>query len=153
MTWSPHLTLGEAKRRFIHRLVDAREKLRCPVCGQNAQLNKRMVHSSLAKALIDLYRESGRDYGHVPTIAPKAREFCTLKHWGLIEEELTKRPDGGRAGYWRLTAGGVAFVHGGLHIPKSAYIFDDRVHHFEGPNVSIHDCLNARFDYRELMSA
>lgn len=71
---------------------------------------------------------------------------------GLIEEERVNRPDGGRAGYWRVTPLGERFVKQGVALPTYALIYDGRVLGLEGPPLYIHQTLSKKFNYNELMA-
>lgn len=125
----------------------------CPLCGQRAQMYNRKIHSSVAKALIQMWKMEGCQYVHIPTILPTQRggDMVKLVYWGLLEEEKTVRPDGGRAGYWRVTDKGVAFLKGQLHIPTYAQIYNGKLQGFTGDPVDIRGALGTKFNYDELM--
>lgn len=126
----------------------------CPLCGQHAKLYKRKINSGAARGLITMYHLYGRDWGHLPSTATLSRlggEFARLALWGLVEEATEKRPDGGRAGYWRLTDKGIAFLKGQLHVPTYALVYNGRSFGFEGNAVSIKDALGTKFNYEDLM--
>lgn len=75
-----------------------------------------------------------------------------MVHWGLIEEEPIVRPDGGRAGWWRITPFGQQFVLGNSTVPKYARLYDGRCLGLEGVPVTIRDCLGTKFNYADLMA-
>ena len=58
---------------------------------------------------------------------------------------------GGRAGWWRLTEQGSAFVQGLMKVQKYAKIYDSRLLKLDGELVTIRDVLGSRFNYDELM--
>jgi hypothetical protein len=126
---------------------------RCPCCRQFAKVYERKLNAGMAVSLIRMYRVRGGDWVHLPTEVPaRSREEGKLAYWGLVVEARTERPDGGRAGYWRLTPDGLLFVQGDKRVPKYAKVYDGRCLGLTGELVSIRNCLGDRFDYDELMS-
>lgn len=143
-------TLREAQEWLRSRVADGE---RCPCCTQFAKIYKRKITSTSAVALIKLWRSAGLSWAHLPTVLDrKQADEAKLLHWGLLEEETISRPDGGRAGWWRLTALGEAFVGNLARVPKYCLIYDSKCLGLDGPLVSITDCLGDRFDYAELMA-
>ena len=139
----------------LRRLVRAGRKTKdgiiCLGCDQLAKDYPRRIHKTMAKALIDYYRferSNPGEYLHVTQSS--SHETSQLHWWGLLEEKLKKRGDGGRAGYWRITPKGKAFVTGMITIPKHAVVYDHVVLRLEGPQVTLSDCLERPFDLREL---
>lgn len=145
-------------------LAEARDKLRelvesghpCPCCTQFAKVYRRRVNSSMAVGLIAMYRAFGTEFGYVQTLrrergATDNREESKLRYWGLVEEEIVLRPDGGRAGFWRVTPLGEAWVLHRSTIPKYARIYNGRCLGTLGGPVTIVDALGSKFNYRELM--
>lgn len=144
-------SLRDAKAWLKARL---REGAACPLCDQHAQMYRRKITSTMAQAMIQLWRAAGTDWAHLPTVVgAKRADEAKLVYWGLLEEERAiKRDDGGRAGWWRLTDDGALFVHGQLHVSKYALVYNGRCFGFEGEQVSIEDCLGARFRLDELLA-
>lgn len=146
------MPLGEA-RSVLRGLVD--DGARCPCCTQLAKVYARKINSGQAAGLIRFYRNVGAlRFAHLPTLGLSSLggEFARLRFWGLVEEEPVFRSDGGRAGYWRVTVAGEAFVLGRLEVQKYARIYDGRCLGLTGPPVSIVDALGDRFSYTELMA-
>lgn len=149
-------TLSEAKA-WLRANVE--RGARCPCCNQMAKVYKRPLSSVVAQGVIALYREAGTGFAHLPTVVknrmPKVATqggYASLGvHWGLILEEHSERPDGGRAGWWRVTPKGVEFAEGRLFVPKYAHIYDGKVLGLSGPRVDVRTALGTRFDYRTLM--
>jgi hypothetical protein len=109
----------------------------------------------MAMSLIRMYRAAGTDWQHVPTTtAGGSREEGKLRYWGLVEEDLMVRDDGGRAGWWRVTDAGRLFVLGRSKVPKHAVIFDARCLRLEDDDgqITIQQALGRKFDYAELMA-
>src|SRR5215467_5404432 len=107
MTFSQSMSLGAA-RRELRKLVE--DGTTCPCCTQRAQVYHRQVHASMARTLIRMYRialrqlaAGGEDWVYLPDVPQKSRDATGMAWWGLIEEERERRPDGGRAGWWRVT--------------------------------------------------
>lgn len=126
----------------------------CPACFQHVKIYRRKVNAGMARSLIAMYTVGGLDWVHVPTqIGARSREEGKLAYWGLVEEEKAKRPDGGRAGYWRVTVRGEAFVRCRLSIPKYCQVYNGKVLGFDLSEViNIKDALGDKFDYTELMA-
>lgn len=148
---NPQMTITQARQWLRARLDDGAT---CPVCTQRAQVYKRKVTASMARALIDMYRAGRLDWVHLPSVLTGQRsDEGKLVHWGLIEEERVLRPDGGRAGYWRVTVKGERFLRSQISIPKYARIFDGHLLNLDNSQmVTIRDALGTRFNYAELMA-
>lgn len=142
-------TVGDARDWLVRNLGHG---VMCPVCGQNAKVYRRKINSGMAKSLILIFRIAGEGWIHVRVIGAKSREEGKLAYWGLLEEQRAARPDGGRAGYWRLTRRGVLYVRGQLAVPKYAVVYDGQCLSFEGPQVKIQDALGTEFNYADLMA-
>jgi hypothetical protein len=123
----------------------------CPVCDQHVQLYRRAFHSTMARTLIAMYRAAGRDFVHVPSLVGHPGDTAKGRWWGVTEELDAVRPDGGRAGWWRVTDKGERFVLGRAVIPSHVLVYLNRVEGFDGDMVSIREVLGERFRYDELM--
>jgi hypothetical protein len=147
------MPLGEAREQLRQLVGDGHH---CPCCTQLVKLYKRKINSTQARALILMFRECGRGWGHLPSLrthlAPyHSNEEPKLRYWGLLEEEKAVRPDGGRSGWWRVTEAGEAWITGEITVRKYARVFDGRCRGLAGPEITIHDALSTKFDYKELM--
>ena len=144
--------LEQARRWVIEHLDDG---VVCPCCGQLARRQRRKVTSSMVYMLGKMYQTAGTDYVHLHSLRDPRSSMDTtvMKYWGLIAEDDRRREDGGRGGYWRVTHFGERFLQGKATISKYAWVFNDAVHRYEGPNVNIHDCNRERFRFDELMAA
>lgn len=149
-TFASNVLLVQAKA-WLRARID--EGARCPCCNQFAKVYKRKINSAMAKALIQFYRAGGTtQFIHGPTLLGGARaDEGKLRYWGLLEEETERRPDGGRAGYWRVTPVGELFVQGKSTVYKYARVYDGRCLGLVGDQVTIKDALADKFDYAELM--
>lgn len=125
----------------------------CPCCSQNVKVYRRKITASMARVLIDMHRDHGTAWVHLPSIRSAGQDEVLTRHWALIARDADRRPDGStRTGWWRLTPEGVAWVTGQTTVPKYAVIYDNRCLELEGDPVTIHDALGDRFDYADLMA-
>lgn len=150
MAVQPGVTLAEAKT-WLREHVD--EGARCPACDQVAKVYYRTLHASVTAQLVRFYARFGTDWGQRPQWARGGAEgdFAKLRYWGLIEESVETRPDGGRAGWWRVTELGAEFVRGERRVRRHAVVYDARRLRLEGPMVDVTTALGKRFHYNELM--
>lgn len=141
--------LSEA-RAYVAEHMD--KGVHCPCCGQYAKVYRRNINHQMAMGLIALAKH-GQGFHHLPTVEPTVRGGDTTKcaYWGLLNEELVIRPDGGRAGYWELTDQGRRFVMGFVTVPKYAMVYNKQVLELTGPPWSIHDALGTPFDLQDLL--
>jgi hypothetical protein len=132
----------------------ADEGTTCPLCEQTVKVYRRKITSTMARSLIEMYRAAGKDWAHLPTVISSQRaDEGKLAYWGLLEEEKVRRPDGGRAGYWRVTDLGELFIQGNLAVPKYARVYNGRcLSLVTTEKVTIKDALGTKFDYAELMA-
>lgn len=124
----------------------------CPLCFQHAELYARKIDRGSTLALIDAYREHGLDWFHAPShprVAELGGAWARLRYWGLIEEQLGRREDGGRQGWWRITRAGELFLLGLLRLPAIAPVYNREAHDLMGSPVGISDALGEPFDLRE----
>lgn len=149
--FNPSATLAQIKV-WIRR--HAAEGVHCPACDQLVKVYRRKVNSGMARSLIQMYRVGKLDWVHVPTqIGARSREEGKLAYWGLVEEQKMVRDDGGRAGYWRVTALGEAFLKQQVTVPKYAHVYNGKVLFLDpSEQVTIKDALGTDFDYAELMA-
>ena len=139
----------------------------CPLCHQFAKIYKRKLSSSMAYALILIYRafRNGPDvWLHVPEylsrnslfgVVVRGGDWAKLVHWGLIvskgdEVRDDKSP---RTGLYKITDLGRAFVEGRVSVPRYAYIYNEQCLRMSDETlVTIQQALGDRFNYAELMS-
>jgi len=150
-------TLEEARDFVLEHLE---EGVQCPCCAQTARLYKRSLNSAMARSLLWLYGQSGKnlDWVDVQKTAPnwllQSRELPKLIHWRLIKEmpkdphDTTKRT----SGFWRPTLKGVLFAKNQAKVPKRVYLYNNEVQGWDDDSVSIVDALGTKFDYAELIA-
>jgi hypothetical protein len=132
--------------------LNRNEGVRCPACSQFAKVYRRKINSGMARSLIAMYRAGGTNFIHLATsIGSRSREEGKLRYWGLVEEQTDARPDGGRAGFWRITHTGELFVLGKLLMPQYAEVYNGECLGLGGDLVGIRQALGDGFDYSELM--
>lgn len=153
MATDPDTLLDEARTWLRMR---REEGAKCPCCKQLTRVYRRRLNSGMAHALILLYKAAGTDWVHKPTIlsgvGAAARDESLLRYWGLLYEAThAERPDGGRAGWWRVTAPGAEFVRGERSVPEYVVVYDGRGLRTEGRMISIQDALGKRFNLNELL--
>ena len=146
-------SLGEA-RDYVRDNLE--EGLLCPCCEQYAKVYRRRINKGQAQSLIRLYRlgaQAQNGWVHVRDLGAASREEGKLVHWGLVEEG-GKRADGGRGGWWRLTANGRAFVEGRIGVAKYVYLYNARLLRVDNSEyVTIHDALGEPFLLTDLSSS
>lgn len=144
-------TLREARGDLNVRMMKG-EAVTCPCCDQLAKLYRRKINSTMARAIITMFRAGPSEgYLHVPSLPGDTHEISQLSWWGLIEEKPGRRDDEGRHGWWRLTKEGVEYVLMRHAVRKYALVYDHVVRGFEGEYVNIRDALGTRFNYHDLM--
>jgi hypothetical protein len=143
-------TLAEARRHLQANLDDG---IVCPCCGQHAQRYRRQINGKMARSLILIHRLRGLDWCYLPAEIPAdSREEGKLAYWGLLEEALVEREDGGRAGWWRVTGRGRQFILNGMRVPRTAIVYNAVCVGFDTSKlVTIRDCLGKKFNLRELL--
>lgn len=157
----PDIPVDGTLRYSQQRLMEGLEEgVNCACCGQFAKIYKRSLSKSAARCLLVLYVEAGEGWAHLPTVlSEKAPELATTGgyaalagHWGLMEESDRVRDDGGRAGWWRVTASGVRFLSGEISIPKYVRLYNGRVLDHTGDAITMAMALGEPFDLRNVMS-
>lgn len=130
------------------------ESFDCPTCGQHAKVYKRTITSSMAYALIQMYRAKGDEHGwfHLPSVVGHGGDAAKLAYWNFIEPKGGERADGSkRTGWWRITFDGEAFVRGTLFVRRYVHVYNGAVLGKSGHTITIRDALGTRFNYDALM--
>lgn len=124
----------------------------CPACGQFAKVYRRSINSSMARSLITLWNSAGLRPAYLPdVVGSRSREESKLRYWGLVVEAPLARPDGGHAGWWKVTNLGADWVQGRVKVPKYAYIYNGERQRLAGTPVGIDDALGNHFNLAELL--
>lgn len=145
------ITIAEAQQWLAERITTG---ARCPCCNQYTRVYRRQINSGMARSLIAMYLHGPQgQWVHLPTqVGARSREEGKLRYWGLVEEQVAVREDGGRAGYWRLTDAGRQWVTGQTTVPKYVIVYNNTVLRTSGGPVHITDALGKKFNYNELMT-
>lgn len=156
-------SLGEA--RALLRRGLAAKGVECPCCQQLAKVYKRKLSSSMAYALVLIYRhfrvDRGTEFVHVPQllnghgVVARGGDWSKLGFWGMIEEHPDSRRDDGckHTGEWRLTDYGRRFAAAVDTAPKHLYFYNGQLILKSEERTFIREALGNRFHYDELMSA
>lgn len=142
--------LDAAREWLQERLDDGQD---CPCCGQLAKVYRRKIHAAMARDLIRAWRCVGSGWFHIrTTLGHDGGDFAKLAYWGLIEEFDVTRDDGGRAGWWRITGRGQAYLCDAYKVPKYVRVYNGQLLNHTGDLVGIRDALGTRFRYDDLMA-
>lgn len=152
MSYTGETTLIEAASWLAEQLK--KDGATCPCCTQLAKVYRRKINSNMARTLILGYQAAGLGWFHAPTTVADRGELAKLRFWGLVEEEKALRPDGGRAGWWRVTSKGRDFILGHIELPAHVLIYNGQALRLDesGGRIGIRAALGDKFSYRELMS-
>lgn len=149
-------TVTEARAWISGHLT---EGVNCPCCRRRVRIYRRPMTSVAARAVVALWRVHGAAFGHLPTVARdhladvahQGGYLVLAAHWRLIEPEIDAQPETGRAGYWRVTAAGRAWILGHFAVPRYAVLLDGRCLRLEGAPVTCDDTLGANFKRADLL--
>ena len=135
------------------------EGVECENCGKYAKATARKIDSTMARGLILMAGERGRrepggwvSFPELPKIFLRSKTLSQAKHWRLIEARVKTDMLISGSGWWRLTPDGMRFVAAQATITETAWVYNDRVLEYEGPQVSIWDCLGHKFNYETLLN-
>ena len=124
----------------------------CPCCRRWAQVYRWSLYATAVVFLAKLYRAGGTsEFVHSKSLEHKGQgDAARLRFWGLVEHEPDRRPDGGKSGWWRVTAEGERFLLGKRSIQKYVFVYAARPLWFEGEPVTVRGSLR-EFDYDAMM--
>ena len=129
----------------------------CACCQQKVKLYKRSLYAAPLTALIKLYRlnkKAPRHYHMTEIGTPKSGggDFSKLIYWGFIEaQEGNDNPDTRTSGFWSITPLGRSFVRNEVAVPKSKFIYNNRVYGDSDEMVKISEVRSRGFNYQELI--
>ena len=130
----------------------------CPCCDRWGKIYRRSINASMARSLLWLVQQPDRGDGwvHVPSVAPawllRSNQLATLHLWGLVMSFDPTESKLAASGLWRPTDLGLRFAQKMATAPKYAYVYNNQVEEFEGPQVTVEDCLGDKFDYHTLLA-
>lgn len=128
----------------------------CPVCRRFGKVYKRRINSTMAVALIRLYRATLKDplkpWFHFSEFTNTRNDYEKLIFWKMIEHKPNDTdPDKKDSGYWRITQAGKDFVTQRRTMPEYAIVYDGAVQGFSEDPTTIMTALGRKFSYVELM--
>lgn len=151
------MLLAKAKQFVLSGRGDG---VACPCCSQFCKIYKRKLNSTMARSIVWLVREYGRNGGRwidVPRTAPRfiiqTNQLGTILHWDLLETKPTTDTTKKSSGFWRPTERGIDFAHRRVSVPSHVLLYLNELESWSDEYVYVDDCLGQRFDYQELMSA
>lgn len=146
------ITLAQARAELFAEL-DAGNGTLCPCCDKHAQIYRWNLYKSAVSMLDRMHRMAGLEFIESKE-AKTGRSYshCSqLKFWGLVENEKTRRPDGGRSGWWCVTEKGQAFLRNQVQVPKYAFVYDNEVLRFDETILVRVTDIVVDFDWRQHM--
>lgn len=159
-------TLADASLWMQEALATNKSGVICPCCDRYGKIYSRLLSSSMAYALILIYKafRTRTDWLHVPEYltemavtgaTTRGGDYAKLVFWGLLEPKTDEvRADGSpRTGFFKITDRGRQFVDGKLRVVNHAVTYGGRLIRFEGPEIDIYAALKNRFNYAELMAS
>lgn len=142
----------------------------CPACEQFVKLYKRKLYSTMALALVRVYKyftsPNASEWLHLPKYLASTTDAwrfaggdeAKLVYWGFLEALGGAREDDSRRnGFYKITENGVKFIKGEIVVPKYTYIYNQDVWgqsdgtFFPREMTDIHEAFGSRFSYRDLM--
>lgn len=102
--------------KWVDNKRGQRAEVECPTCLNLDKEVRRKFNSGMVRiveALFEWRREHGDEFVHLGDLLASRgekdpREAARMASgWGVVEEEKVLRPDGGRAGHYRLTQRGL----------------------------------------------
>lgn len=143
------------------RPLDVLKGERCPRCNQWAQKYHRNINDAMVLGLlacVTIFKKSN-DWVHYNDIdkivfdrhGKKPAEFSKLRFWGFIIKCPNDNPRKKSSGYWKPTETGIAFLRGETKAMKRAWLYDNKLVDWEGPQITVMEALSKKFDYQKLM--
>ena len=159
---NPYKSLAQAKENLE---MHANKGINCELCGQYYKIYKRPITSSMATALILLYKfdqENPDEWVHLSNyikdnhpempIGVVTGDNPKLRYWGLIELKIDLRKDGSdRNGFLKITEKGRAYARGELEVADYMIVCNKKVIGRSDETSNINSALGKKFSYRELM--
>ena len=149
----PDGMLLTASRRRLLRDIDV--GVTCECCGQRAQRYRRLLSSSIVRALVFAYREHRLESFELEALLramvlhhpdlPRVGDTSMLRHWDLIELTATTR-------HYRVTAKGRRFILGQIRVPRYAFVYNNARHGLSDESVDVTDALGDKFNLDELLN-
>lgn len=153
-------TLAAEKERFWTALKD---KTTCRCCERFAKYYPRKLSAAHIYGLAVLYRldleEPG--YHHISEICKGkygsvSCDFSKVEYWNLAhrkknEKETEQDQSKNNTGLWKITDLGKLFILGHVGVMSPKITYNHKVYKTGGNLIFAKDCINEKFDYREIM--
>lgn len=148
-------SLAEARKWLSEHVEHSGPGATCPCCGKFCKDYLRPLNSGMARTLIKMYKHDSMGWMNVTRVSPGGREEGKLVYWGLLEVSRGLREDGAPKSYYRLTRLGRLFVQGVVSLPRKVWMsHDGRFLGLDGTEQGdIHDAIDSKFSYAELMNS
>jgi hypothetical protein len=130
----------------------------CPVCTQLVAVHPRKLYSTMAAALIRLYRYAKGQVGvfiHVNDLKMnRGGDFAKLVLFGLVKAKNKRTKQENAQGLYCLTNNGRLFVLGKLKVPHEIFMYNAQIVLWPsgGKRVDVKDALGKGFDYHALLN-
>jgi hypothetical protein len=153
-------SLGEVKD-FLRENYE--KGCECPACGRVVELRRRGLNSSMAYAVMIMYRlmmnssDPNKYFKMNEEIAklkiPSSNiEYSKLAYWKLAEQNpVNENKKTKTSGYWRLTQKGIQFALSQISVPKYVYVYNNQVRKISEERIDIKAALENKFDYSEFI--
>ena len=148
--------LIELRREFIGHIKE--EGVKCPVCDRFAKIYRRKLNSTMARGLIWLYHEGGKEqrlyvnFSKMPPFLLKSNQLASNRWWNLVERKPNDDPKVKHSGIWRLTILGRNFVLGFATVRTHIWHYNSQALGFDGGYTDIETALGSHFNYAEMMA-
>lgn len=135
----------------------------CPCCGQFVKQYKRKFNSSMAYALIIIYKlhikhgfekwvKMNQEIANLG-IPSSNVEYAKLRHWNLLEERGNSDESKRTSGNWRITKTGIRFFLNQITIPSHVFIYNNKIQGYSKTQTTVKKSLGKKFNYEELMNS
>jgi hypothetical protein len=156
----PGKTIAQGRAEI---LAGRENGIACPCCGRLQKIYKRPIHATMARALIEIYRQGGlerwvdvkkinRALGYLETVSATA-DFAKFAHWDFLIEKPNDDSTRRSSGLWMLNQRGGKFVRREIRVSAHAHIFLNELVGWDDKTTDIVESLGKRFDYLELMGS
>jgi len=148
--------LIKLRKEFIEHIKE--KGVHCPVCDRYAKIYRRKLNSTMARGLIWLYHEGGKDqrlyvnFSRMPPFLLKSNQLASNRWWNLVERKPNDDPKIKHSGMWRLTTLGRNFVMGYTAVKSHIWHYNSQALGFDGEWIKIQEALGEHFNYSEMMA-
>lgn len=148
-----------AAQEWLSTAIDSPDGAICPCCARFDKVYGRLIHLSIIKNLVSLYRHAHRcrqPWHHYAEWMSKGAynpDVAILRHIGVINRApIDWHPSKKSSGMYALTQRGREFVEGNARLPERLHLYHDELLYVSGDEKTISE-LWPEFNYHELMAA